>query len=41
LFTIHANSQEKLKLAKQQVLQAYKIEEEKCEPLPLFYEIVD
>jgi pyrimidine-nucleoside phosphorylase len=41
LFTIHANSQEKLKLAKRQVLQAYKIEEEKCEPLPLFYEIVD
>jgi pyrimidine-nucleoside phosphorylase len=41
LFTIHANSKEKLELAKRQVLQAYKIEEEKCEPLPLFYEIVD
>lgn len=41
LFTIHANSQEKLELAKRHVLEAYKIEEEKCEPLPLFYEIVD
>ncbi len=41
LFTIHANSHEKLELAKKQVFQAYKIEEEKCEPLPLFYEIVD
>ncbi len=41
LFTIYANFQEKLELAKQQVLQAHKIDDEKCEPLPLFYEIVD
>jgi pyrimidine-nucleoside phosphorylase len=41
LFTIHANSEEKLQLAKQQVLNAHIIKEEECDPLPLFYEIVD
>jgi len=41
LFTIHANSQEKLKIALNKVRQAHQIKEEKCEPLPLFYEIVD
>jgi len=41
LFTIHANSQEKLKIALNKVWQAHQIKEEKCEPLPLFYEIVD
>ena len=41
LFTIHANSSEKLDLAKQRVLSAHKIEEEESKPLPLFYEIVD
>ncbi len=41
LFTIHANSQEKLDLAQKEVLRAHKIKEEKCDPLPLFYEIVD
>ncbi len=41
LFTIHANSLEKLELARKQVLHAHKIEDEKCDPLPLFYEIVD
>ena len=41
LFSIHANSLEKLELAQKQVLQAHKIEDGKCDPLPLFYEIVD
>ena len=41
LFTIHANSREKLELAKRLVLKAHRIEDEKCEPFPLFYEIVD
>ena len=41
LFTIHANSKEKLELACEKVKQAHRIEEEKCDPLPLFYEIVD
>jgi pyrimidine-nucleoside phosphorylase len=41
LFTIHANSKEKLELAKQRVLMAHTIKEEECKPLPLFYEIVD
>lgn len=41
LFTIHANSKEKLENAKQRVLDAHKIEDGECEPLPLFYEIVD
>ena len=41
LFTIHANSAEKLELAKQLVFDAHKIDEEICDPLPLFYEIVD
>ncbi len=41
LFTIHANSKEKLENAKQRVLDAHKVEDSECEPLPLFYEIVD
>ena len=41
LFTIHANSTEKLELAKNQVYEAHKIDEDPCDPLPLFYEIVD
>ncbi len=41
LFTIHANTKEKLENAKSSVLQAHKIEDTKCDPLPLFYEIVD
>lgn len=41
LFTIHANSPEKLELAKNQVFEAHKIDEDPCDPLPLFYEIVD
>jgi pyrimidine-nucleoside phosphorylase len=41
LFTVYANSREKLELARLSVLHAHKIEDEKCDPLPLFYEIVD
>lgn len=41
LFTIHANSKANLELAKRRVMSAHKIKEEECEPLPLFYEIVD
>lgn len=41
LFTIHANAQDKLEAAKERVRKAHKIEDDKCDPLPLFYEIVD
>ena len=41
LFTIHANTIEQLENAKLRVLEAHKIDEIICEPLPLFYEIVD
>lgn len=41
IFTIHANSSEKLNLARQQVEKAFQFQKEKCEPLPLFYEIVE
>jgi len=41
IFTIHANSSDKLKLAIQQVEKAFQFQKEMCEPLPLFYEIVE
>ena len=41
LFTIHANARDKLEAAKERVRKAHKIEDDKCDPLPLFYEIVD
>jgi len=41
LFTIHANDEEKLKLAKQKILNAHKWSDEPVMPLPLYYGIVD
>jgi pyrimidine-nucleoside phosphorylase len=40
LFTIHANSEEKLKEAKNQVLAAHKFSANRVRPLPLFYKTV-
>ncbi len=41
LFTIHANHQEKLEISKNKILNGIQIQDEPCEPLPLFYEIVE
>ena len=40
LFTIHANDEEKLKLAKQKMLAAHRWSGEPVKPLPLYYGIV-
>jgi pyrimidine-nucleoside phosphorylase len=41
LFTIHANSAEKLKAAKERLLAAYGWSSQACPPLPLFYGTVN
>ncbi|PKO16894.1 MAG: thymidine phosphorylase [Chloroflexi bacterium HGW-Chloroflexi-10] len=41
LFTVHANAMDKLLVAKRRIKQAHIIQDEFCEPLPLFYEIVE
>ena len=40
LFTVHANSQEKLAQAKERLLSAHQWSEEPSQPLPLFYGVV-
>jgi len=40
LFTIHANSQEKLGQARQRLLAAYKWNDHSCPPLPLIYDVI-
>ncbi|MCD4752470.1 MAG: pyrimidine-nucleoside phosphorylase [Anaerolineaceae bacterium] len=41
LFIIHANQKEALEAAKKRVLAAHLIKPEPCEPLPLFYGLID
>lgn len=41
LFIIHANQKEALEAAKKRVLTAHKIKPDPCEPLPLFYGLID
>lgn len=41
LFTIHANDKEKLKLARQIILEAHKWSDDPVKPVPLYYGIVD
>jgi pyrimidine-nucleoside phosphorylase len=41
LYTVHANAMDKLLVAKRRIKQAHIIQDEFCEPLPLFYEIVE
>jgi pyrimidine-nucleoside phosphorylase len=40
LFTVHANSPEKLAQAKEHLLAAHQWSEEPCQPLPLFYGVI-
>ena len=40
LFIVHANDQTKLEAAKERLLKAHQIVEEPCEPLPLFYGVI-
>ncbi len=37
LFTVHANEEEKLEIARQRVLEAHSFSDEPVQPLPLFY----
>ena len=41
LFTIHANQKEKLEQAKLRVFNSFEFQDDPCDPLPLFYEIVE
>ena len=41
LFTIHANQKEKLEQAKLRVFNSFEFQDNPCDPLPLFYEIVE
>jgi pyrimidine-nucleoside phosphorylase len=41
LFTIHANDEKRLKLAKQIILEAHKWSDDPVKPIPLYYGIVD
>lgn len=41
LFVIHAANEEQLAAAKSRLLKAHHIVEEKCEPLPLFYGLIE
>jgi pyrimidine-nucleoside phosphorylase len=40
LFIIHANDKEKLQIAKKRLLKAHQIVDNACEPLPLFYGVI-
>jgi thymidine phosphorylase len=40
LFIVHANDQNKLEAARQEVQDAFTFQENRCEPLPLIYDIV-
>ena len=41
LFTVHANDSGKLENAKQHLLDAHQFSEKPCDPLPLFYGVID
>ncbi len=41
LFTIHANDPQKMAGAKQRILAAYEWQTQSCNPLPLFYGVID
>jgi pyrimidine-nucleoside phosphorylase len=41
LFTIHANQEDKLELARQKMLAAHKWSDNQVQPLPLYYGMVD
>jgi pyrimidine-nucleoside phosphorylase len=41
LFTVHASDQEKMEEAKTRLLAAHEWSDEKCDPLPLFYGLID
>jgi pyrimidine-nucleoside phosphorylase len=41
LFTVHASDQERMEKAKTRLLAAHEWSDEKCEPLPLFYGLID
>jgi pyrimidine-nucleoside phosphorylase len=41
MFTIHANDRSKLEAAKVRLLEAHKWSDKACEPLPLFYGVVE
>ncbi len=41
LFTIHANDPEKLAEARRRILAAYEWQEQSCNPLPLFYGVIE
>jgi pyrimidine-nucleoside phosphorylase len=40
LFKIHANDDQKLEQAKKILYSALKVEQSPCEPLPLFYDVI-
>lgn len=41
IFTVHANSSDKLQAALLKIEDGFQFQEKKCDPLPLFYEIVE
>ena len=41
LFTIHANDEKRLKLAKQNILEAHRWSDDPVKPIPLYYGIID
>ncbi len=41
LFTLHAANEKSFQKAQEQILAAYKWTDEKCMPLPLFYEVIE
>jgi pyrimidine-nucleoside phosphorylase len=40
IFTVHANDSKKMASAEKRLHQAFKIENKSCEPLPLFYDVI-
>lgn len=40
IFTIHANDPKKLASAEKTLRQAFRIEDKPCDPLPLFYDVI-
>jgi pyrimidine-nucleoside phosphorylase len=41
LFTVHASDRERMEEAKTRLLAAHEWSDEKCDPLPLFYGLID
>jgi pyrimidine-nucleoside phosphorylase len=41
LFTVHANDRQRLEAAKSRLLAAHEWSEQECDPLPLFYGVID